>query len=179
VSSFLLFGRFSGYREWAAIPTPPRPIDPTSFDPMSRTGNRSMLFNIPLTLAPLLVYNLQLLGVFGAAAGDPWVQPVFTMSMVSDARFTMLFGDLLIVAALVCLFVEIVKATRTSAPTIVDHSMSLGVFILHLVEFLTVAGAATSVFFILMVIALIDVVDRKSTRLNSSHRLTSRMPSSA
>jgi FtsH-binding integral membrane protein len=117
-----------------------------------------MFLNIPLTLAPFLVYNLQLLGVFGAAGGDPWVQPVFTLAMMSDARFTLLFGDMLIIAGLVCLFVEIVKATRTSAPTIVDHSMSLAVFIVHLIEFLTVAGAATSVFFILMVITLIDVV---------------------
>ncbi len=129
-----------------------------------------MFFNIPLTLAPLLVYNLQIVGVFGATAGDPWVQPVFTVSMVSDARFTLLFGDLLIVAALVCLFVEIVKATRTSAPTIVDHSMSLGVFVVHLVEFLTVAGAATSVFFILMVIALIDVVGGFTITIRGARR---------
>jgi hypothetical protein len=129
-----------------------------------------MFFNIPLTLAPLLVYNLQLFGVFGAAAGDPWVSPVFTVSMMSDARFTLLFGDLLIVAGLVCLFVEIVKATRTSAPTIVDHSMSLGVFILYLVEFLTVAGAATSVFFILMVIALIDVVGGFTITIRGARR---------
>ena len=129
-----------------------------------------MFFNIPLTLAPLLVYNLQILGIFGATAGDPWVQPVFTLSMVSDARFTLLFGDLLIVAALVCLFVEIVKATRTSAPTIVDHAMSLAVFVVHLIEFLTVAGAATSVFFILMVIALIDVVGGFTITIRGARR---------
>jgi hypothetical protein len=98
------------------------------------------------------------------------VQPVITVSMVSDARFTLLFGDLLIVAALVCLFVEIVKATRTSAPTIVDHSMSLGVFVVHLVEFLTVAGAATSVFFILMVITLIDVVGGFTITIRGARR---------
>ena len=129
-----------------------------------------MFLNIPLTLAPLLVYNLQILGVFGGSAGDPWVQPVFTMSMVSDARFTLLYGDLLIVAALVCLFVEIVKATRTSAPTIVDHSMSLAVFVLYLIEFLTVAAAATSVFFILMVIAAIDVVGGFTITIRGARR---------
>ena len=129
-----------------------------------------MLFNIPLTLAPLLVYNLQVFGIFGAPAGDPWVQPIFTATMVSDARFTLLFGDLIIVAALLCLFIEIVKATRTSAPTIVDHSMSLAVFIAYLVEFLTVAGAATSVFFILMVIALIDVVGGFTITIRGARR---------
>jgi FtsH-binding integral membrane protein len=129
-----------------------------------------MLFNIPLTLAPLLVYNLQAFGLLGTTPGDPWVQPVFTVTMVSDARFTLLFGDMLIVAALVCLFVEIAKATRTSAPTIVDHSMSLAVFIVHLVEFLTVAAAATSVFFILMVIALIDVVGGFTITIRGARR---------
>jgi hypothetical protein len=93
-----------------------------------------MFLNIPLTLAPLLVYNLQIWGIFGATPGDPWVQPVFTVSMVSDARFTLLFGDLMILAGLVCLFIEIVKATRTSAPTIVDHAMSLLVFVVYLVD---------------------------------------------
>lgn len=117
-----------------------------------------MFFNLPLTLAPLVVYNMAIAGFFGPAGGDPWVQPVFTITMVSDARFTLLFGDVLIIGALICLFVEIVKATRTASPTIVDHALSLGVFIVHLIEFLTVAAAATSVFFILMVIALIDVV---------------------
>ncbi len=129
-----------------------------------------MLFNIPLTLAPLLVYNLQILGLFGATPGDPWVQPVFTVTMVSDARFTLLFGDVLIVAALACLFIEIVKATRTSSPTIVDHTMSLAVFIVHLVEFLTVAGAASSVFFILMAITLIDVVGGFTITIRGARR---------
>ena len=129
-----------------------------------------MFFNIPLTLAPLLVYNLQLFGLFGQAPGDPWVQPVLTLSMVSDARFTLLFGDLLIVAALVCLFVEIVKATRTASPTIVDHAVSLAVFIVYLIEFLTVAGAATSVFFILMVVALIDVVGGFTITIRGARR---------
>jgi len=129
-----------------------------------------MFYNIPLTLAPLLVYDLQLFGLFGRTPGDPWVQPVVTLSMMSDARFTLLFGDLLIVAALACLFVEIVKATRTSAPTIVDHATSLAVFIVYLIEFLTIAGAATSVFFILMVISLIDVVGGFTITIRGARR---------
>ena len=129
-----------------------------------------MLLNVPLTLAPLLVYNLVIAGLFGATPGDPWTQPVFTVTMVSDARFTLLLGDLLILAGLTCLFVEIVKATRTSSPTIVDHALSLGVFIAHLIEFLTVAGAATSVFFILTGIALIDVIGGFTITIRGARR---------
>lgn len=129
-----------------------------------------MIMNVPLTLAPLLVYNLVIAGLIGAAPGDPWVEPVFTVTMVSDARFTLLLGDVLILGALVCLFVEIVKATRTSSPTIVDHALSLGVFVIHLVEFLTVAAAATSVFFILTAIALIDVVGGFTITIRGARR---------
>lgn len=129
-----------------------------------------MFFNLPLTLAPLVVYNMAIAGFFGASSGDPWVQPVFTVTMVSDARFTLLFGDILIVGALACLFVEIVKATRTASPTIIDHALSLGVFIVHQIEFLTVAAAATSVFFILMVIALIDVVGGFTITIRGARR---------
>lgn len=129
-----------------------------------------MFFNVPLTLAPLVVFNLVVAGVIGGAGGDPWVAPVFTVTMVSDARFTLLLGDVLIVAGLACLFVEIVKATRTSSPTIVDHALSLGVFILYLIQFLTMASAATSVFFILMVIALIDVIDGFTITIRGARR---------
>ena len=129
-----------------------------------------MFVNLPLTLAPLIVYNLVLAGFFGATAGDPWVQPVFTVTMPSDARFTLLFGDVLILGGLACLFLEIVKATRTAVPTIVDHALSLLVFIAHLIEFLTVGGAATSVFLVLTVIALIDVVGGFTVTIQGARR---------
>ena len=129
-----------------------------------------MFVNVPLTLAPLLVYNLVIGGLIGSPPGDPWVQPVFTVTMVSDARFTLLLGDVLILAGLLCLFVEIVKATRTSSPTIVDHALSLAVFIAHLIEFLTVAGAATSVFFTLTFVALIDVIGGFTITIRGARR---------
>jgi hypothetical protein len=129
-----------------------------------------MIRNIPLTLAPLFVYDLEVAGFFGRPAGDPWAQPIFTVQMVSDARFTLLFGDVLIVAALLCLFVEIVKATRTASPTIVDHGLSLVVFIAYLVEFLIIAGAATSVFFILIVISLLDVLGGITVTIRGARR---------
>jgi hypothetical protein len=117
-----------------------------------------MLTNIPLTLAPLIVYNLVVFGAFGVQAGDPWTEPVLTIEMISDARFTLLTGDVIMIAALGFLFIEILKATRRPSLAIMDHLMSTLVFIVHLVEFLLVAQAATSVFFILMVIAFIDMV---------------------
>ena len=90
--------------------------------------------------------------------------------MMSGGVFTMTLGDLLIVLALLLLFVEIVKSTRTSNASIIDHLLSTFVFVAFLVEFLLVQGAAHSVFFTLMVIALIDVLAGFSVSIRSAGR---------
>jgi len=129
-----------------------------------------MLINIPLTIAPLIVYNIIAFGLFGDMPGDSWSIPIFTMQMVSGARWTMVMGDLMIVAGLVLLFIEILKATRTSSGSIADHVLSTVVFIIYLVEFLTVREAASSVFFILLTIALVDVVAGFAVTIRGARR---------
>ena len=56
------------------------------------------------------------------------------------------------------LFAELVKATYTSSISLVDHGLSMLVFIVCIVEFLVVNAAATSGFFFILVATLIDVV---------------------
>ena len=70
----------------------------------------------------------------------------------------MSIGDLLIVVALVLLFIEILKATRTGSWSVIDHLLSTFIFVAYLVEFLLVAQAATDIFFILMAMTLLDVL---------------------
>ena len=82
----------------------------------------------------------------------------------------MTLGDLMVVGALVLLFVEIVKATRTSNASVIDHLLSAIVFVAFLVEFLLVRGASTSLFFILTVIALIDLLAGFSVSIRSAAR---------
>ena len=90
--------------------------------------------------------------------------------MMSGGVFSMTLGMLMIVIALLLFFVEIVKATRTSNASILDHLLSTFVFVAFLVEFLLVRGAATSVFFTLMVITLIDVLAGFSVSLRAASR---------
>jgi hypothetical protein len=59
---------------------------------------------------------------------------------------------------MVVLFIEIVKATYTGTASMIDHGLSMLVFIAFLVEFLLVPQASSSVFFLLMMAALIDVI---------------------
>lgn len=129
-----------------------------------------MLGLVPLLIIPFILYNLGLTGLLGAGTGDPWASEIVSVSMMSGGVWTMTLGDLLIVVALVLLFIEMIKSTRTSNASVVDHLLSTFVFVAFLVEFLLVQGAAHSVFFTLMVIALFDVLAGFSVSLRSAGR---------
>ncbi|HHZ08162.1 MAG TPA: hypothetical protein GX405_05210 [Rhizobiales bacterium] len=129
-----------------------------------------MLGLVPLLIIPFILYNLGLTGLFGSGIDDPWGGEILSVSMMSGGVWTMTLGDLLIVMALVLLFVEMIKSTRTSNASVVDHLLSTFVFVAFLVEFLLVKGAAHSVFFTLMVIALFDVLAGFSVSLRSAGR---------
>ena len=113
-----------------------------------------MLAAIPLTLIPLIIFNV----VGFAFGGDPWGGQFFTIAMVSGALWTMTLADAMIVAAIVILFLEIVRAARPGPGTIYNHIVSTVVLVVYIVEFIVVGAAANSLFFILTVIALVDVV---------------------
>lgn len=130
-----------------------------------------MLVNFPLLVVPVIVYNLF---VFTGGSGQPpaqlWAEPVLTVTMVSGVAWTLTMADLLLTAALALLFIEVIKATRTGASSIVDHMLSTAVFVVCLVEFLLVPQAATSTFFLLMVMALFDVMAGFSVTIRAARR---------
>ncbi len=129
-----------------------------------------MIAHIPLMIVPFILYNLGLSGLIGAQNGDPWTKELLSVPMMSGGVWTMTTGDLLIVISLAILFIEVLKATRTSNASVVDHLLSAFVFVAFLVEFLLVPGAAHSVFFILMVITLVDLLAGFSVSIRSAGR---------
>jgi hypothetical protein len=125
--------------------------------------------HLPLMIVPLILYNLGLTGLLGGG-GDPWQGVLFSLPMISGGVWSMTLADLMVVIALALLFVEVVKSTRTSNASLVDHLLSTLVFVLFLVEFLLVNAAATSLFFVLMVVALVDVLAGFSVSLRAASR---------
>ena len=79
---------------------------------------------------------------------------VTTVHMVSGADWTMSAGDMLIALAILLLCGEVMKSTRIGIRTVVDHALSLILFLGMLVEFLLVKQAATATFFLLLVVEL-------------------------
>ena len=124
-----------------------------------------MLLGIPLLIFPVIAYN-----ILTFVTEIDWSSEVMALDMVSDARWVMTAGDLFIALTLVLLFFEILKSTRTGRGSIVDHGLSTLVFIACLIEFLVVQEAATSVYFLMTVITLIDVVAGYSVTIASARR---------
>lgn len=118
------------------------------------------LRSLPLMVIAFIMYNVVVLLGGGSAANDYGLRDViFSLPSVrGDARWSFTTGDLIILVTLLLLFVEIIKATYTSTASLLDHGLSMLVFIACLIEFLLVDKAFTSVFFTVMVATLIDVI---------------------
>src|SRR5205085_12094468 len=81
-----------------------------------------------------------------------------SIHLISGQDWTVTPEDIILALAIVLLGIEVVKATRMGIRGLMDHILSMVLFIVMLVEFLLVARAGTSTFFILMVISLVDVL---------------------
>ena len=115
------------------------------------------VFIPPLLLIPLILYNfIGFLFMGGSPTG--WSQQLLTVPMVSGVQWSLTAGDLMLVAGLLFLFVEVIKSTNTGRNSVIEHMLSVAVFIIFLVEFLLVGAAGSSVFFLLMMMAIVDVV---------------------
>ena len=112
---------------------------------------------LPMIALPLILYNI--LVMFSIGDADSFFHtPLLTITMIKGAQLSFSKGDLIVLVTILCLFVELVKSTYTSTASLVDHGLSMLVFIASLVEFLVVNASATSPFFFILVGALIDVI---------------------
>ena len=122
------------------------------------------LMAVPLIAYTVLVYGLGIEGIIG------WRAEVFSLEMVSGVIWSMTMSDLMIVIGLFFLFLEILKATRIGRLSIIDHLLSTVVLIVYIVLFLLLPSAASSTFFILTLMALVDVMAGFSVSIRSATR---------
>ncbi len=124
------------------------------------------LIGIPLLLLPFAIYNI----IAFLMPGVSWTAPLFSLHMVSGVDWTMSAGDMLIVFAILMLFGEVMKSTRIVLRTVVDHGLSLILFLGMLVEFILVPQTSTATFFILLVLSFVDVLGGFVVTLRSAQR---------
>jgi len=123
----------------------------------------AMLIAIPLLFIPVVIYTIVVLsGLVGTggltAAEQALREPLFSIPMVSGSGWNVGTGDLILFLSLILLFFELLKSTSSQKVAIINHALSMILFVVCLVAFLLVKGFATSTFFLIMTMVMLDVL---------------------
>jgi hypothetical protein len=114
-----------------------------------------------LTL-PVLIYNVIAWGGAKFSSVDAvrarMDADTFFVPMTSGTSWAITPGHALIAVSLLMLFFELLKSTGTGRAAIINHAFSMVLFIICLIEFLLFPAFATSVFFLIMMMTLLDVM---------------------
>jgi hypothetical protein len=124
------------------------------------------LIGFPLLIIPFVLYNM---GAFIFGIVD-WNKPFTSIHIISGGDWAVSSGDLLIAFSILVLFAEVLKSTRIGVRTIIDHMLSMLIFMAMGVEFLLVRQAATSTFFLLLVIGFVDVLGGFTITIRTAQR---------
>jgi|SRR5581483_2877785 len=124
------------------------------------------VLGFPLLLVPFAIYNM----IAFLTPGVSWTSPVASVHMMSGQDWVLTWEDILLAFALFLLWIEVIKSARIGARGVMDHILAMALFIAMLVEFLLVQRAATSTFFLLMTIVLIDVLAGFIVGMRSAQR---------
>ena len=124
------------------------------------------LLGFPLLLIPFAVYNIAVFLLPGLSL----TAPLTRVGMISGGEWTMSAGEMILTLAILLLFAEMLKSTRIAMRTVIDHALSLLLFLAMVVEFLLVKQAATGTFFLLMIVSFIDVIGGFAVTLRSAQR---------
>lgn len=95
---------------------------------------------------------------------------LFDLSLPSGATWNLTSGDIFVMLGIITLYIEIIKSVRTDTGTIVEHVLSVVVFILFLILFLLVPVAGTSTFLVITLMSLLDVIAGFTITVASARR---------
>lgn len=122
---------------------------------------------------PIFLYLLVLANIFmlGGLSQESWMNIIVAdFPLPSARRMIITVSDSFILASIVALYIETFKATRTSVISIVDHTLSLGVFVVFLIEFMVMPRLGNSTFLILTVSSFVDVVMGFTVSISTAKR---------
>ena len=129
---------------------------------------------IPLLLFPVLVYNV----IAWAGTEFATAEAVRAMmdvefkrvTMASGADWVITRGAVMLTISLLLLFFEMLKSARTDHSAVMNHAFSMLVFIICLIEFLMFGAFATSVFFLIMLMSLLDIMAGFMVTISAARR---------
>jgi hypothetical protein len=125
---------------------------------------------LPLLIVPFLLYNAFAFLIFTDYSVDFREAALWSVRLPSGADFTLTVSAAILILAVLLLGIEVVKAARIGAGSIVDHVFATVLLIAFVAEFLLVPRAATSTFVVLAAIALIDLICGFAVSIRSASR---------
>ena len=119
------------------------------------------MVGFPLLLIPLAIYNI----IVFLMPGVSFAEPLVTVPMMSGAPWPVTLSDGLLALGILMLLLEVMKGARPGAKYLTDHLLSLIVFGAAIAEFLLWPRFASSTYFLLTLLALVDFLSGVSLRV--------------
>ena len=110
------------------------------------------MVGFPLLLIPIAIYNI----VAWLMPDVPLTDPMFRLTLVSGAVWTITLSDILLALGVLLLLLEIMKGARPGSKYLTDHLLSLILFGAAAAEFVMWPKFGTSTFFLLALLAMVD-----------------------
>jgi len=123
---------------------------------------------IPLFAYVLVVYNA--LALIPETSGSILNSNLLNVNMLSGAHLTLSVNGLLILISVLLLYIEVVKSTRSTTASVIDHALSMVVFVIFLVELLAIKAVGSQTFLILTCMALFDVIAGFTVTISTARR---------
>lgn len=127
------------------------------------------LLSFPLYMILLVSYNL----IIFMSSPSNYIPDAVVASFVipsSGATLTITWNILFILVGICFLYLEILKSTRATYQALLDHLLSLVVFVIFLVELIILREMGSATFLILTLLSLIDVIAGFTVSLSTARR---------
>jgi hypothetical protein len=118
------------------------------------------MVGFPLLLIPLAIYNIIVFLMPDVSFTDPLVK----VMLVSGAEWSVTLSDILLTLAIFLLLAEVIKGARPGAKYLTDHLLSLIVFGAAAAEFVMWPKFATSTYFLMTALSLVDFISGLALR---------------
>src|ERR1700738_1445962 len=127
------------------------------------------MIGFPLLLIPLAIYNIIAFLMPGVSLTDPLVK----LTLMSGTEWPVTLSDVLLALGIFLLLLEIIKGARPGAKYLTDHLLSLIVFGAAAAEFVLWPKFGTSTYFLLSLLALVDLLSGIALRTRRAAVATS------
>lgn len=121
----------------------------------------------PLLLIPLAIFNI----IVFLMPGLSLTTPLASVALKSGTIWNVTAGDVLLALAALLVLIEMVKAARPGGKSIVEFLLSILLCGCAIAEFVMLPPFGTSVFFLLIVMAVVDVIGSLAIGTQSRRRV--------